>query len=116
MIESLEHKDNLSKSVMDVLARLSHEVQHSAEMHHVGVNTKLAASIEGFFTNPLLGMLDNHRSSKRNVKQIVGDLTNWFLLSKKDLIIKAFLVEQENQLIYYVVLKNDTIDNREVFF
>jgi len=116
MLTSLENKDDISKRVEDILTILRCEVDHTSDLHSIGVNTKLSATLYGLITNPIRGLVDTHRSSYHNLKKLVSQLTIAFFYTKSDLILKAFQQEQQNQLIYFIVLKNDTPDNRDVFF
>ena len=116
MITSIEHKDELSGKVRNLLSFLKHDIDHTSQLHSIGINTKLSSSLEDLFTNPLSAMLDIHKISTDKLKQLSNQLTVAFFRSQKDLITKAFQVDQSNRFVYYVVLKEDNTEHRDVFF
>ncbi len=113
---SIERNESVSQKVRKTLQELKNEAEHSRQLHCEGINTRLSASIEGLFTNPLTAMLDVHKTSRFNLKKMVSQLTIGFLHTKHHLLIKAFQVDQQSKLIYYIVLKEDNTSNRDVFF
>ena len=116
MVTSLENKDEISEKVQAILKNLKYEVEHTRQLHSMGVNNTLSSSLEGFYTNPLTALLDIHNASRQSLKKMVSQLTIGFFHLQKKLIKKAFQVEQDNKIIYYVVLNEDNSESRNVFF
>ncbi|MEJ2905097.1 hypothetical protein WAE58_21810 [Pedobacter panaciterrae] len=116
MITLEENKENLTEKVQAILNNLRHEVEHTRQLHSAGINNSLSSSLEGFYTNPLTALLDMHCTSKNSLKKMVSQLTIGFLHTQKALIKKAFQVDQNNKVVYYIVLNEDNTVNRNVFF
>lgn len=116
MLTSLENKDDISKKVEALLQNLKNEIDHTRQLHAVGINNSISSSLESFYINPLTAILDMHSTSRLSLKKMVSQLTIGFLHSQNKLITKAYQVEQDNKLIYHIVLKNDNSKTRDVFF
>jgi hypothetical protein len=116
MVTSPESANDINIKVKHLFGYLRKNVDQSDRLHSLGANTKLSASLEDLVTNPFKAMIDMNNMAITSLKKTVNNLVVHYFQSKKNLIVKAFYVEQKSKLTYYVVLKEDSTENRDVFF
>jgi hypothetical protein len=109
-------KDN-SDNVIKFLKLLEEDAKNGHEMAELGIHTKLAKNISDFFHDPLNGLVNSFDATH---KGLVGFLDAVivipFLKSNKDIILNAYRAKKDYPLSYYIILKEDTTQNREKFF
>lgn len=116
MTTAEKDKDNISTKLIRFLSMTKTNVDNSHEMHKIGVDTEFASSIENFVANPLKGIIDNLSNVHSDVKALIDSYAKEYFKAHKELIVKAFTVETNFNLQYYIVLKRDTRQNRDKFF
>lgn len=106
-----------STQVMHFLKYIEKDANNSHELASMGVHTKLAKTIADFLANPLNGMVNTFLSARKNLVNLLdGIIVKNFLIVNKKIILKAYHAKQDYALSYYIILNEDTTENREVFF
>jgi hypothetical protein len=107
-------RDN-SNQVLQFLKFIEKDASYSHDLANMGINTQLAQSISNYFSNPLNALGENYLSVSENLKRILEVIVKQFLKSNKEIVAKAYSAPG-SFLEYYIILKNDTSKNRQVFF
>jgi hypothetical protein len=116
MSTTLHKKDDITASVSNFLGSIHQKLGESKSLHDLGVNDELASYVHDFFSDPLKGLIESNNASLNGLKKMVQNLITRFLGSQKDKINKAFHVEADAQLVYYICIKDDKTENREPYF
>lgn len=112
----LDKSEDINKRVNVFLGSLHQRFGESKSLHDLGVNDELASNVHDFFSNPIKALLEAHLVSLNGLSKIVRNLIEFFLKTQKESINKAFEVEAEGQLVYYICLKNDCFEARDPYF
>jgi hypothetical protein len=115
MVTTAQEQNGVSSQVKDFLSFMKHEVDTSHDLYNNGISTELAATIEKAIENPLKGLIDAYNSVHSQVKSTINNYTLEYFKIHKELIERAFKVDSTDTLTYYIVLKEDTSDNRDIF-
>jgi len=110
-----DHKE-INATVDNFLSLFHQRVGHSKTLHSMGVNDEFSSYVHDVFSNPLKALIDSNTTQLNGIKKSMQKLFDRFLKSSNENIIKAFGMEQENNLVYYVCLKEDTAETREPYF
>lgn len=103
--------------LQESLERFKNEADRSYELFKIGEKTPLTKHIEGFIKNPLKNVLESSANIDMQVKSLISRLVENFFISKSEILQKVVLTKNANNDLYYsIVLKQDTIENRESIF
>lgn len=116
MAEVLDRNDDITTNVRNALSSIHERFGDSKALHELGVNDKIASDIQNFFTDPLSALIQSNTASLGALRKLAQRLFLNFLGTQSDSIIKAFNVDVESGLSYYICIKDDSSDNREPFF
>lgn len=113
---STHNLDETHEKVKGFLSYLKEDVDNANTLVELGAYTKLAKDVETFITNPLESMIQTYIGLTLSIQKMLSSFVRSFLQSNKGLIDKVYETSVQNSLMYYVVLKEDTMENRAVFF
>jgi hypothetical protein len=104
----------LMQMVKDGLYRSADEVDDGQEMlAHYGLKTSMVQFIEGFVSKPLDSTYASIKTLSDSLNNMVISLVETFFISHADKIERAFISDEtESPLFFFVVLKDDTLENR----
>jgi hypothetical protein len=116
---------NTEDRLMDFISHCSYaignykkDVDMGKAMLELGSKTEAIQKLETFCFNPIQGMLDMREQADRTLFKVVNSFMSVFFVTNKEkgLIKNVFKKNNENSLLYFIVLNNDDFDNRNEIF
>lgn len=101
------------------MRELKNDVEVSKELLLQGVKTNLAADIEKKIEDPLSNLTGIRNKIDKTIKGVIEAFINKVLSGEdhRDLIDSIYKTSTiDNEILFIIVLKNDTIENREELF
>lgn len=101
---------------MGFFLMLKADASDSKALYKMGVKTNLADTAEKFYNSPVEAMFESLSALSKNASEMIERSFTGFLIANKSLIKRAFFFRRQTRLLYYIVLKKDNIENRQVLF
>lgn len=109
--------DHILQALQLGLQEFIEEVQTSSTLHKLGVKTPLVEHIENTINNPLSHLFKVSSNIDSDIKNIVEFIIMDFLKGNTSLIFKAFINRNTSNILHYsIILKEDTLENRDKIF
>lgn len=114
---TVDHKVGQLKAILYLLQtnldEFKDEVDRSYELLKIGEKTDLSKKIENTIEDPISSIFNLSSTIDNQLKEIVDRIVKAFLKYNSQIIQGAYRTKTSlNDLHYSIVLKNDTIDNR----
>ncbi|GAA3958126.1 hypothetical protein [Mucilaginibacter dorajii] len=104
------------EKLLHFLKFIEKDANESHELAQLGAHTQLAKAISDYITNPMVGLVNTYNSVHKNLIDTLFDVVKHFLALNKEYINRIYTSSKSTPLKYYIILKEDTSENREVFF
>ncbi|MFA0961027.1 hypothetical protein AB9P05_04425 [Roseivirga sp. BDSF3-8] len=119
-ISSLEDGDKV-KSVLErvykSLKDATNEVETASELARLGVKNELIQKIEEFENNPFKFLVQDYERSQERLAGLIDNIVISFITIQKSRLDSAYLLNTNSDaLVIALLLKEDTNENRDVFY
>lgn len=107
---------NIDGFVNFVLQQIEGDAQLGQEMLKLGTKTKFAQIVELIAVNPFQFTIESIKRNHQELLKLVDGYMTGFFKAKIDVIEKIFKYQTVTGINYFLILNEDSTENREIFF